>query len=463
MTEYSKTLRRQIQKHLREGMIVPGMEEFLSAINDTYRHSERDRELLERTLDLTSGELTTLNEKIRDEKARALEKLSENEQILKSINENLSEGIFRLNGQGHIIFANQAFFRLFGVETGDRMANTAIKELFADKERWTNLRSRVEINSVLKNEETQMIRSNGERIWVLISMVKVTWSPTVDFYDGSVVDITHQKEIERNLRRANDILANTITIRKQAEEDLRNALEKEKELAELKSRLVSMTSHEFRTPLTTIQTNSEILTIKLREIAGENSAKVDKHLNRILNEVAKLTRLMDDILLMGRYESGKIVFQPVELNLTELITEILASKKHLEGDDREIVLQTTGMYRPFVGDPTLLSHAITNVVNNSLKYSRDCVAPVAQLKYEEDGVVFTIQDFGIGIPEGEKPKLFDTFYRATNVTNIQGTGMGLVIVKQFIEMHKGTVTLDSIEGHGTTVTFQLPYLPSPTA
>ncbi|MFM7329283.1 MAG: sensor histidine kinase, partial [Bacteroidota bacterium] len=278
-----------------------------------------------------------------------------------------------------------------------------------------------------------------------------------------VVDITHQKEIERNLRRANDILANTIAIRKQAEEDLRNALEKEKELAELKSRLVSMTSHEFRTPLTTIQTNSEILAIKLKEIAGENSEKIEKHLNRILNEVAKLTRLMDDILLMGRYESGKIVFQPTELNLTELITDILASKKHMEGDDREIVLQTTGAHRPFVGDPTLLSHAFTNVVNNSLKYSKGCASPVAELRYEDEGAVFTLQDFGIGIPEGEKPKLFDTFYRATNVTNIQGTGMGLVIVKQFIEMHKGTVTLDSIEGHGTTVTFRLPYLPAPLA
>ncbi|MFM7327124.1 MAG: PAS domain-containing protein, partial [Bacteroidota bacterium] len=165
-------------------MAVPGIEGFLSAINETYRHSERDRELLERTLDLTSGELTTLNEKIRDEKARALEKLSENEQILKSINENLSEGVFRLNGLGHITFANQAFFRLFGLDAADRMTQPAMQELFADKDRWTNLRSRIEINSVLKNEETQMIRSNGERIWVLISMVKVTWSPTVDFYDG---------------------------------------------------------------------------------------------------------------------------------------------------------------------------------------------------------------------------------------------------------------------------------------
>ncbi len=461
MTEFSKTLRRQIQKYLRDGTAIPGLEDFLVAVNETYRHSERDRELLERTLDLTSGELTSLNEKIRDEKARALEKLSENEQILKSINENLNEGVFRLNNQGQIMFANQAFFRLFGLDAGNRMTQTAIHDLFADKDQWTNLRSRIEINSVLKNEETQMIRSNGDRIWVLISMVKVARTAAVDFYDGSVVDITHQKEIERNLRRANDILANTINIRKKAEEDLRNALEKEKELAELKSRLVSMTSHEFRTPLTTIQTNSEILSIKLRELIGDEQGKVEKHLSRILNEVAKLTRLMDDILLMGRYESGKIVFQPQEVNLEELITEILNTKKHQEGDDREIVLKTTGTPKPFVGDPTLLSHAVTNVVNNALKYSKGCPAPEATLRYQDDGVIITMQDFGIGIPENEKGKLFDTFYRATNVTNIQGTGMGLVIVKQFIEMHQGTVQLDSEEGKGTTVTIRLPYLPHP--
>lgn len=458
MTDYSKTLRRQIQKHLRDITDVSGLEDFLQSVNETYRHSERDRELLERTLDLTSAELTTLNEKIRDEKARALEKLSENEQILKSINENLSEGIFRLNSQGQILFANQAFFRLFGLDASDRWKQTTLIELFADKERWTDLKSRVEINSVLKNEENQMVRSTGERIWVLISMVKVAQSSGSDCYDGSVVDITRQKEIERNLRRANDILANTINIRKKAEEDLRKALEKEKELTELKSRLVSMTSHEFRTPLTTIQTNSEILSIKLRELMGNDQSKIEKHLDRIVGEVVKLTRLMDDILLMGRYESGKIVFQPQEIDLVELASELVHSRKLLNGEDREVLLQIAGTPRPFIGDPTLLSHAITNVVNNALKYSKGCPPPEVSLHFDEEGVVLAVRDFGIGIPEGEKDKLFDTFYRATNVTNIQGTGMGLVIVKQFIELHKGTIRLESEEGKGTVVIINLPYI-----
>ena len=146
----------------------------------------------------------------------------------------------------------------------------------------------------------------------------------------------------------------------------------------------------------------------------------------IVGEVMKLTRLMDDILLMGRYESGKIVFQPQELNLTELVTELVQSRKIISGDDREIILKTDGTPRPFIGDPTLLSHAITNVVNNALKYSKECPAPEVSLHFDEEGVVLAVRDFGIGIPEGEKDKLFDTFYRATNVTNIQGTGMGLV-------------------------------------
>ena len=101
------------------------------------------------------------------------------------------------------------------------------------------------------------------------------------------------------------------------------------------------------------------------------------------------------------------------------------------------------------------------MVNNALKYSKGCPTPEATLRYQDDGVIITMQDFGIGIPENEKGKLFDTFYRATNVTNIQGTGMGLVIVKQFIEMHQGTVQLESEEGKGTTVTIRLPYLPHP--
>jgi PAS domain S-box-containing protein len=450
---YSKTLRRQIQKYLRESEHLPEMEEFLQAVNDTYRFSDRDRELLERTLELTSSELTTLNEKIREERTQALEKLSENEQILRSINENLNEGIFRLNQEGKIIFANRAFFSLFGLESQNQISELSIKDLFTEKDRWDAFKTQIEISSVLKNQEAQMLCPNGKQIWALISLVKVQHNLLHDIYDGSIVNITQQKETERNLRRANDILAHTINIRKKAEEDLRRALEKEKELTELKSRLVSMTSHEFRTPLTTIQTNAEILSIRLKN----EDEKIQKHLDRITTEVSKLTRLMEDILLMGRYESGKIIFQPAETDVLALVEELVQIRSQHDKEKRSISLHIEGAPRHIQADSNLLTHAIGNIISNALKYSYGKPAPEVSISFKNTELEIKICDFGIGIPATEQSKLFDTFYRASNVTNIQGTGMGLVIVKQFIELHQGSVNLESKEGEGTCVTIQLPY------
>ena len=449
---FSRTLQRQIQKYLGDSDRLPGMDEFLQAVNDTYRFSDRDRELLERTLELTSSELTSLNEKIREERTQALEKLSENEQILRSINENLSEGIFRLDRDGKIIFANQAFYSLFGIDPAESQTQS-ISSLFTEAEKWNTFKTQIEISSVLKNEEAQMQGPNSKPIWALISMVKIQRNASEDLFDGSIVNITHQKETERNLRRANDILAHTINIRKKAEEDLRRALEKEKELTELKSRLVSMTSHEFRTPLTTIQTNAELLSIRL----SNPDPKITKHLTRITDEVSKLTRLMEDILLMGRYESGKIIFQPGDTDLVYLMQEILQIRNQEDKEKRIIQLEVKGNPRLVSVDSNLLTHAIGNLISNSLKYSQGKPAPQMYLNFEETNAVIKIKDHGIGIPQAERNKLFDTFYRASNASNIQGTGMGLVIVKQFIELHQGTVLLESEEGQGTCVTVTLPY------
>ena len=458
MTDFSRTLRRQIQKYLGTRGDDPELAAFLNAVNESYRLSDRDREMLERSLDLTSGELTALNEKIREEKTQALEKLTENEQILTSINQNLSEGVFRIATNGRILFANRAFLDLLELPRDQDPIQQNFEELFAISETWFTLKSMIEINGFVKNEETQMLTGKTGRIWALVSMVRVTVPGKGEVYDGSMVNITQQKETEKNLRRANDILANTINIRKKAEEDLRRALDKERELAELKSRLVSMTSHEFRTPLTTIQTNTELLSMKLSGIPALDSEKVKRHIDRITGEISKLTRLMDDILLMGRYESGKIVFQPEDIDLVAMVSELIQSKGHLAADERQIPMHVSGTPYPIKGDVTLLTHAINNLVTNALKYSPEKRAPEVYVNFLEGKVELKIRDFGIGIPLEEQSKLFQTFYRATNATNIQGTGMGLVIVKQFIEMHGGTVELESEVDVGTCVTLVLPVI-----
>ncbi len=435
--EYTKTLKRQIQKYLSDRTITPDLLNFLSAVDGSYKQFDRDRDLVERALDLTSAELVAAYEKIRDEKKVVLEKLSDNEQILKSIDENLSEAVFRINEEGIIHFANQAFSSMFELEVSDQLPGQSIEYLFMDADGWNDFKSNFDTSGIKKNAEIQMKTKFGEQRWVLMSMVKVKKNEKDYVYDGSIVNITHQKEIEQ---------------------DLKEALEKEKELGEMKSRFVSMTSHEFRTPLTTIQANAEILSIKIHQKPAISIEKIQMHLIRITTEVARLTKLMNDILVIGRLESGKIIFDPVDVDLKSLINDLIQERDIDTNDDRTIKFSCSGEERSFFGDPNLLRHAISNLISNAFKYSKGSSSPEIQLSFRNEKINIVVKDFGMGIPKEEQASLFDSFFRATNVSNIQGTGLGLIIVKQFIEIHHGIVTVESALNEGTRVTLEFPHV-----
>ncbi len=435
--EYTKTLKRQIQKYLSDRAITPDLLNFLSAVDGSYKQFDRDRDLVERALDLTSAELVAAYEKIRDEKKVVLEKLSDNEQILKSIDENLSEAVFRINEEGIIHFANQAFSSMFELEVSDQLPGQSIEYLFMDADGWNDFKSNFDTSGIKKNAEIQMKTKFGEQRWVLMSMVKVKKNEKDYVYDGSIVNITHQKEIEQ---------------------DLKEALEKEKELGEMKSRFVSMTSHEFRTPLTTIQANAEILSIKIHQKPAISIEKIQMHLIRITTEVARLTKLMNDILVIGRLESGKIIFDPVDVDLKSLINDLIQERDIDTNDDRTIKFSCSGEERSFFGDPNLLRHAISNLISNAFKYSKGSSSPEIQLSFRNEKINIVVKDFGMGIPKEEQASLFDSFFRATNVSNIQGTGLGLIIVKQFIEIHHGIVTVESALNEGTRVTLEFPHV-----
>ncbi len=456
--DYTRILNRQIQKYLSGAQITTELRAFLNAVDDNYKQYDRDRELLERSLEFTSAELTTANEKMRAENRIAIEKLTENEQILKSINENLSEGIFRVDDNGLIILANKAFTKLFDLPEINSPDHHSIQDFFEKADGWNSLKTRLELTGVLKNDEVALQSRTGEKIWVLISIIKTRKTDGHFVYDGSIVNISNQKETEKNLRLANDLMTKTISLRKNAEEDLKHALEKERELNEMKSRFISMTSHEFRTPLTVIQSNSELLALKLDSLPGPQHEKIIKHINIITEEISRLTRLIDDILLMGRIESGKILFNPTLVNLSELITELLNSGESLKYENRKATLMITGNAIPIQCDATLMTHAFNNILSNAYKYSDERPAPEVNLIYDPQKVKIIVQDHGIGIPEAEQSTLFDSFFRASNTSNIKGTGLGLVITKQFIELHHGTINIASKINQGTTVTLELPVM-----
>ena len=237
--------------------------------------------------------------------------------------------------------------------------------------------------------------------------------------------------------------------------DLEVALKKETELSQMKTGFISMTSHEFRTPLTTIQANAELLELHL----GSNDSltpQSTKFLKRISGEITRLTTLMNDILLMGRIESGRLPFQPASVDLPHLLVETLESAKSDAQETRVPVFEMEGQPVPVHVDAFLFNHIFTNLISNALKYSRGKPAPKVLLRFLLTYFEVHVIDYGIGIPKSEQSKAFESFFRASNVSNIHGTGLGLAITRQFVEMHGGEISIQSQEGEGTTVTVRFP-------
>lgn len=252
----------------------------------------------------------------------------------------------------------------------------------------------------------------------------------------------------------NEVMAviRDITERKRSEDDIRNALTKERELNELKSRFVAMTSHEFRTPLATILSSAELL-----EHYGhkwDDSRKL-KHLHQIQQSVEHMTGLLNDVLLLGKAESGNLAFKPVPMQLTEFCRG-LAEELQITTSTHEIVCRLQEQSTEAHMDEKLLRHIFTNLLSNAIKYSPQGGIIDFNLVFENEYAIFNVQDHGLGIPQTECDRVFNSFNRASNVGNISGTGLGLAIVKRSVDLHGGDISLTSQEKVGTTFTVRLP-------
>ena len=246
---------------------------------------------------------------------------------------------------------------------------------------------------------------------------------------------------------------NNITEQKNVQEGLAKALKVEQELNTLKSRFVSMASHEFRTPLSAIL-SSAILIGKQNEPGKEE--RREKHVARIRTHVKHLVVILNDFLSLSKLEEGKVQAKPQSFELIQfckiMIDEIESTKK----DGQTIQFKHAAVETQVFLDPKMLNHILVNLMSNALKYSDEGQEVVLELEQDGETVIFNIKDKGIGIPEQEQQHLFERFFRAENVTNIQGTGLGLHIVKQYVEMMQGYVSFSSKRGKGSTFIVQLP-------
>lgn len=244
-----------------------------------------------------------------------------------------------------------------------------------------------------------------------------------------------------------------ITNRKQLEQELRVALETEKELNELKSRFISMTSHEFRTPLSTILSSSELLEHYSHKWTQE---KQITHLRRIQTAVKRMTEMLNDVLIIGKAEVGKLEYRPISFDLVEYCRQLVEEVELNLHNQRLISFSSQYKHIPCCMDDKLLAHILGNLLSNAIKYSLDDSTVQFTLTCQNGRAVFEIKDRGIGIPEEDQPRLFESFHRAKNVGTILGTGLGLSIVRKCVDIHQGQISVTSKLGVGTIFTVTLP-------
>lgn len=296
---------------------------------------------------------------------------------------------------------------------------------------------------------------------IFLSALSETTDKVRAFRAGGADYITKPFQIEEVLARVENQLALQRMQRElqQAKADALRALAQEKELNRLKSEFVSMISHDFRTPLTSIQGFAGLLRHN-SEVSSKLPYEMQRrYFDKIDTAVEQMIALLDEVLLIGSIEAGKTQYQPTLLNLEEFCRDLSEMVQVNTGNRQQICFTSTGNCTQAKVDQTLLQQLLTNLLSNAIKYSPDEQKVQFDLHCQADQITFRVQDQGIGIPLENQPHLFEPFYRCSNVGRIKGTGLGLAVVKKCVDAHQGKILVESEEGKGTTITVTLAPLP----
>lgn len=354
--------------------------------------------------------------------------------------------IFCVDSAGEVQEWNASLARLTGLERS-RMLGKSIVELCVAPEDRDSVNAafrRVRAGEAVANFEFSLLGSPGRRSRVLMNA-----SPGPDRSGAMTTiwcmgqDITELSEYRRLLEQK--VLERT--------QELLGALEKEKEIGDLRSRFVSMASHEFRTPLATIQTTADLL---LHYADRIDRAKSNEYLDSILAEVLHMTELLDDILVFGQGEAGKFNFRPGPVDLQGLCEELIIKFARTTGDEERFELSCDISRSPSL-DEKMVRLILSNLISNAIKYSPAGSPIRIHIGTDERASRIEVADSGIGIAEEDRARLFSPFHRGANVGNRSGTGLGLAIIKMAVEMHRGEIDFETRENHGTCVRIELPH------
>jgi PAS domain S-box-containing protein len=401
---------------------------------------------------------------------------------IREIFQTMSEGIIMVDESGKIAIANSVAEQLFGYDA-DELNGTTLEGLLPERYRGRHLSFRHGFNAHPEprrmgiGRDLTALRKDGSEFPVEISLSYTRVKGKL-FIMAFISDISLRKKAEDALKRSEEQLivyaaeleqkvqARTealnssvikleeeIKERKKAEEEARKSLEKERELNELKSKFVSIASHEFRTPLSTVLSSASL--IQQYKDKGDLD-KVDKHVQRIKSSVNHLTLILNDFLSLGKLEEGKVDINQEIINLENFMNEITEEVKAFLKDGQHVKVRCEGGIKQIESDSRILRNIMFNLISNASKYSEPNKSIFFTCAKNDHGIVFSIRDEGIGIPKVDHKHLFERFFRASNAGNIQGTGLGLNIVKRYADLLDGTITFESEYGHGSTFLVKIP-------
>ncbi len=371
-----------------------------------------------------------------------------------------AEGLVVVDAKGTILMKNPRLGEMFGYAAGELIGQSievliphAVRHRHAEHRH--NYNTRPVQRSMGRGMDLKGVRKDGTEIAVEVSLNHFELHGGL-YVMGLVTDITLRRKAEEDLLRANDELEDRVEQRtaelREAERNLRDALAKEKELNMLKSRFVSMASHEFRTPLSTIMGSVDLIGRYTEDARNE---KVEKHVVRIRAKVREMTAMLNEFLSLEKIDQGLVVCAPEEFDVVHLCIEMLEELRPMAKAGQSIDYDHSGMERTVTLDNRMLSNLLSNLVTNALKYSPEGEQVLLHTAIEAGHLTITVKDRGIGIPEEDQQHLFERFFRGGNATNIQGTGLGLNIVARYLDLMQGSIRFNSIPGN-TVFTVELP-------
>jgi PAS domain S-box-containing protein len=343
--------------------------------------------------------------------------------------------IFTLDLAGNVKIWNPAAERMFGWTEAEVIDSPSPIFLDDQMEEYNTLQQSILQGTTYSRVELQRQKKDGTPINIIFSAAPL--SDTENNINGLVAviaDITERKRLD----------------------EIRLALEREKELSALKTRFFSMASHEFRTPLSTALAAAQLLEDCQDE--WDNSSKRLRNLQRIQGSVKNMVQMLDDILTINRAEAGKLEFNPKQLDLESFCGSFIEELRLSAGEMHKLTFTRQGKAVPGWVDERLLRSILANLLSNAIKYSPDGGNVHLALEFEPGTVILQVQDWGIGIPLTTQKQFFEPFHRGQNVRSISGTGLGLVVVKKCVDLHQGTINIISEVGVGTTCLVTLPLL-----